>query len=64
MLYFRYIKTTQLFNISFIFNLNNQQLIKITMSVHEKGEKNKGGKIEETSQVVTLDGDPRTNVDC
>ena len=30
----------------------------------EKGEKNKGGKIEETSQVVALDGDPRTNVDC
>ena len=34
------------------------------MSVHEKGEKNKGGKIEETSQVVALDGDPMTNVDC
>ena len=46
-----------------MFNLNNQQLIKITMS-KEKGEKNKGGKIEETSQVVALDGDPRTNVDC
>ena len=34
------------------------------MSVREKGEKNKGEKVEETSQVVALDGDPRTNVDC
>ena len=34
------------------------------MSVREKGEKNKGEKVEETSQVVALDWYPRTNVDC
>ena len=34
------------------------------MSVHEKGEENKGGNVEETCQKVTLDGNSRTNVDC
>ena len=30
----------------------------------KKEKKNKGEKVEETSQVVALDRDPMTNVDC
>ena len=34
------------------------------MYLHEKKEKNKGGKVEETSQVVALNGHSRITVVC